>query len=375
MDYFKFLRQIDKSNKTLFDIPVVEQRTFLEKFAEPKDDWQRSYYQYKCQMYFSPWWLKMIQNIIAMVAYPFVLIYFLLKPSQKCNVEADTVISMDGIHSSLIPKEIIGLEISTTEGACLSLRDIGFCLYGIFRYFYAPFFNFKLLFKLAQYRYVIEKYEPKAIVVHSEFSFCCSALTCYCNKQDIQHIDMMHGEKLYYIRDTFFRFDKCYVWDDYYVKLFKELRAEQTQFFVSTPPSLIFDTSQFLNNECYADYKYYLASQKEEEIYKIVEMMKLLQSKGKSIMFRPHPRYTNVKYLSSLIDSQFIEDNKNVSIEQSISNCTNVISGYSTVLQQGHYAGKKIILDDVTYPQMYQQLTELKYIMTTLTHEKLSAFI
>ena len=82
--------------------------------------------------------------------------------------------------------------------------------------------------KLAMYRYQYEVYHPKAMIVDEEYSYTSSFLTEYCHRLGVEHIDIMHGEKLYFIRDTFFCFDRCYVWDGYYRDLFCQLRAEPT---------------------------------------------------------------------------------------------------------------------------------------------------
>ena len=74
--------------------------------------------------------------------------------------------------------------------------------------------------KLAMYRYQYEVYHPKAMIVDEEYSYTSSFLTEYCHRLGVEHIDIMHGEKLYFIRDTFFCFDRCYVWDGYYRDLF-----------------------------------------------------------------------------------------------------------------------------------------------------------
>lgn len=69
---------------------------------------------------------------------------------------------------------------------------------------------------------MITKYQSKAIVVHNEYSFTSSILTAYCETRNVLHINVMHGEKMYYIRDSYFRYDRCYVWDAYYRDLLSQ---------------------------------------------------------------------------------------------------------------------------------------------------------
>ena len=108
---------------------------------------------------------------------------------------------------------------------------------------------------------------------------------------------MQHGEKLRYIRDSFFHYDECYVWDEHYVNLFKEMHAEPSQFKVAVPPSLRIDCKVHHNSSVYADYKYYLAADTEEDIKSIVASMAFAKSEGKTVKYRIHPRYTDLNVL------------------------------------------------------------------------------
>ena len=82
--------------------------------------------------------------------------------------------------------------------------------------------------RLSIYSHAIRQYAPRAIVVHNEPSYTVSFLTMCCNKYGIRHINVKHGERLYNIRDSYFRFDECYVWSKYYVNLFKSLNVEMS---------------------------------------------------------------------------------------------------------------------------------------------------
>ena len=63
------------------------------------------------------------------------------------------------------------------------------------------------------------------------------------------------------------------------------------------------------------------------------------------------------------MDEADIEDNRKVSILQSISNCNYAVSRYSTVLFQAYSFGKKIVIDDYSYPKEYESLLKLDYYM------------
>ena len=175
----------------------------------------------------------------------------------------------------------------------------------------------------------------------------------------------MHGEKLFFIGDAFFHYDECYVWDEHYIKLFRELKAEPTQFIVALPESLHINITKHINKDAYADYKYYLAVASESEIKGVVESMLFAKRNGKKVKFRPHPRYTDMNLLRKYVDEEEIEDYKKVGILESISNLEYAVGSYTTVLSQAYFSGKKVILDDVTFKSEYDKLKGMKYILST----------
>lgn len=53
MNTFKFLNFLKKGDKMYFDVTMAEQKDYIEKLSIPKDDFERSFNQYKCQRFFS----------------------------------------------------------------------------------------------------------------------------------------------------------------------------------------------------------------------------------------------------------------------------------------------------------------------------------
>lgn len=232
-------------------------------------------------------------------------------------------------------------------------------------------FLLKILIKVRLYDYVIHCYNPCAIVVCDEYSFTSSVLTHYCNERGIEHIDCMHGEKLYYIRDSFFHYNRCYVWDYYYKELLLSLRAEPNQFIISIPPSLRFENTE---SEKIYDYTYYLGGEEKEGLKRILNCLNDLNNSNNHIAIRPHPRYTNLDELQEMIlgTTIEIEDCGAISIEESLLRTRNAISVYSTVLNQAYSNGINIVLDDISDPFKFEKLCDMQYIMLHKKHVLLS---
>ena len=243
----------------------------------------------------------------------------------------------------------------------LSVRDLA---YGWRIYKKAPlhcYFTLKSLINVARYSALIWKYTPRVIIRHSEYSFSSSLLTEYCHQHHVKHINVMHGEKLFFIRDAYFHFDECYVWSEHYAMLFKSLKAEPNQFKIAIPPSMKINVDQHQNPNVYADYKYYLAQYSEEQLRSIVKSLRFVIQQGKSVKYRPHPRYSNMDILKDYVSEEEIEYPQYVSILESISNMEYAVGSYTTVLSQAWFSGKNIILDDVTFKDQYEHLEELSY--------------
>lgn len=366
MKAIDILNRIDRYNKHQFDIPVEEQLSYMSSLGKPNDDINRSYKQFKCQWYFSPWWLKCLWFFISFFSIPVIIILYVWK-NKGCRFERKVeTIAEDKGMDEIIPVELSQkYNISHKEwnsGTSLSIYDIKYICFHYIRLFH-PYFVLKAVIQIAAYSDRITRYQPKRIITHAEFSFCSSLLTDYCHHRGVKLINVQHGEKLLYIRDSFFHFDECYVWDKHYVDMLTEMKAEPTQFRIAVPPSLKIDIEKFRKESVYADYKYYLAADNEHEIKSIVDAMAFAKREGKTVRFRIHPRYTDVNILKKYVSEDEIEYPKEVSIQQSIANLEYAVGSYTTVLLQAHLSGKKVILNDVTFPKRYLKLKEYGYIL------------
>lgn len=369
------LVRIERNNNSIFTYPVDRQEKYLRHFKEPKDDIERSYYQYRCQMNFNKKFIVLGLNIVSL---PLLVFYYLKKSDYVGEQKAEEAIFFaDGKPNNIISDELYQeydswITIDHKKEA-LNKKDKLFFKELVKRYPLSWQFLLKCLIKIRFYSYAITLYNPKAIVVCSEYSFTSSVLTQYCEKLGIEHIDVMHGEKLFYIRDSFFRFHRCYVWGEGYIKLFNALRAEMSQFRVAIPGSIRFSSEQKVE-KC-VDYTYYLGAEEGEVLTNLMKSLDQLVDKGNVVMLRPHPRYSDINKIFSYKGKFGVEDCRKVSIEESVRHSRFAISGYSTVLNQAYHNGTGVVIDDVTQPEIYKKLVELKYVMLEAEHILLSDLI
>lgn len=358
-----------KGDKGWSDIPQKEQEKILKSFPEPQNDIERSYYQYKCQQVFRSKRKRIIFDVFSFVVIPFLVIGLLIARLFKKIRGSRKAIGSMAECKNVVPDSLnTEFEIDYDvwmNGFSLRPKDIRFLLKVITKTPLAPYFILKIILKMAAYSEMIYRYQPKAFIVHDEYSFTSSVMTWYSNQLGVEHIDVMHGEKLYYINDTFFHYNRCYVWDEHYKALFIKLRTESSQFIIEQPEALRINLSAPKDATKYAKYKYYLQKYDENELKSIIESLEFAKKENADVIYRPHPLSSDLALLKKYVPVSNIENPREVTLEQSLINTDVVIGYFSTVLFQAHLAGKKVVLDDVTFREGYLKLKEHDYIMSS----------
>lgn len=369
--------RLNSRRDPLFAVPVARQKAFLESLPEPKDLLERSYAQYRCQMMLERPILRVMYQLAAMLLLPVYRRQLLRRPPPRKEETADAVFLSED-SERLLPETLrtafpVLCQAWGYQGSSL-LRKEDLALLSTLRRRYptAFYFRFKCMAKLAMYRYQYELYHPKALIVDEGISYTTSFLTEYCHRLGVEHINVMHGEKLYYIRDSFFCFDRCYVWDECYRRLFFDLRAEPTQFRVEIPPSM--QPWEKPSTPPEVDLTYYLQEEPTEQRMQIAAALHTLQARGMVIAVRPHPLYCDDTLLE-IFSGFALEMPGNCSIEQSILRTKCAVSLYSTVLLQASINGVAVVIDDLTAPERFAQLKSLRYIMLDKPHGLLSALL
>ena len=376
----KFLKSICQEN--IYKVDKNRQLTFLNSFnvGGATNNIERSFFQYKCQMYLLSPIARFVWNFISIFVYiivPTLLINSTVLKHQhkKIHDKNKKIAVFVGLNRDVIPKSLQNdfRIFNHNNNLVLLFKDIWFIFKIFKKYLFHPYFIAKNVIKIAMYRANILDFQPSAFIVTSEYSFTSSLLTDFCEENNILHINVMHGDKLFYIRDSFFKFHKCYIWDKYYKKLFISLKADRKQFITELPESFRCIPNQTIYNKKPV-ITYYLQNQNRKKLIKIRKTLDYLKNKYK-IFIRPHPIYSDNQIIKKIFINYEIENNKKINIYNSIAKTDFVISLYSTVLLQAYICKKNIIIDDVNYSNIYKKLSDLKYIMIEKKHMPLSRFL
>ena len=354
----------------------LEQETFLSKFETPNDDIERSYFQYICQCHLSKQRQNYLKNFIACMTVDLILIYNILCKSPKLYNEnkCHDVFFFEG-SDSIIPDSLTFgyVKVPLNPSFCLSRNDIRFVLEFVRKHPFSGMFLLKNIIKISMYSRAIDKYRPNKIMSSCEYSYTSSILTKYCESRGIEHINVMHGEKIFNIRDSFCRFTKFYVWDEYYLWLFCKLKADQSNFVVEQCKAIRLNISKYvLSKEDCFDYTFYLAIEDADTLSKLRQIVNELQAHGERVILRPHPLYTCLRLLNEYFVTGEIEIPQEVDLAFSIARTTNVVSIGSTVLYQAFVLHKNIVIDNISNLNRYKWFQDNAYIMFGKHHVLLS---
>ena len=377
IDFYKInkylFKKTSKNRETI--VSYIQQKQILDKIY--KENFQESYFsrsycQYLCQKKLYK------QNFFFLNFLAFFVIYFILYFFQLCgkSIKKDEkkIIIYFG-REETIPKKFLSYKKKKLENKFFLIKkDIEYFKNKILKKSEKQYyFALKILLKIGVYRYNIEKNDPNFFLVTSEYSWTSSIMTEFCELNKIFHINYMHGDKSYLIRDSFFRFHECYVWDDHYKNVFCELKAFKDQFvtinYIDFIPLLKGDKKKYYNT-------YYLQyGETIDEIDKIVKILKTLKlSTGYEGKIRCHPIYT-IEKIKNKIPIEMLDTE--INIYSSLLRSYYIIAKSSTVLYEAFIMNTgKILIDDITRGNStYTILKELKFISIFKTHQKLSEIV
>jgi hypothetical protein len=226
--------------------------------------------------------------------------------------------------------------------------------------------------KIALYAGLIATHHPQAIIVYSEYSFTSSLLTDYCRSLGIQHINVLHGEKMFNVRDAFATFDRFYVWDDFYRDLFIRMRMDPEQFKVELPRSIYAICKESDPAAASHDCTYYLGGETRPQLLAIASSLQQLKAFGYQICIRYHPRYGDAGLIRQIFADFAIENPREVSLTESFQRTRTAMATISTTLYQAFLCGKTVVIDDVSDQRQLARQQDLGYIMLIKPHLFLS---
>lgn len=366
-----------KSVDSYFERDIEKDLDYFRKL-HPNDNFGRSIAQHRCQVF--PFKKDVsVMNFLSLFLTPIVMVILLFKARVLIKDDKSTIVcyrcfNLPGTLPEALHNKDIHYLISSKCPYYLSKTDVLFLFRFFLRNICRPFLAFRVLLKVSKYRAIIDSFnELEAITITGEFVDTSSAMTQYCHENGIKHYNFMQGEAFGSPRASFFKFDKCFVWDHHYMDVFITFGASPEQFVVSIPNFLQKKESSSIKKSI--DYTYYLGGETESELRIIRIAIDKLVEEGFVCEVRPHPRWSNMEIVKIIFDGVAIQDTSLVSIDNSILKTKNAVSLYSTVLIQAFFNGVHVVIDDLSCPDKYKKLESYRYIMLNKPHKLLSEIV
>ena len=230
------------------------------------------------------------------------------------------------------------------------------------------FYNLRCLVNLMGYNKLLYLHSPKAIVnSRMEVNPMSSIISCLCESCGCEFICFMHGEVMIDINTAFVRFSHFYIWDHYYIDVFKWSRCDMGHYVIYKPELYMLPDSSVTLPRYYLTY-YLTGNEKNGVDLKANEICKILvdiSKSGKRCKVRPHPRWSSLDQLKLIFDKTNIEIEqcKILPVKDSILDSEVVIGTFSSVLTEAYYLGKKVYIDDVSDPALIKELVMKKYFL------------
>lgn len=366
-------------------MPYSKQIEYLHNFSNPSDDFERSFYKYKCfceYCYFKRKWVLVFYNIGALLLLPSV--HAKLRKADKATSlieKVDAVIenvprlpNTDVMPIELREKYKKVKEIESIDYEKSILSEIGEEIYIELRkrYFFHFYFRMIVLQKLGQFSNYLKCYQPDMIAFYScEREFSGPLQTLLCEKSGAKYISFMHGDYLSTLSFAFQRYSVYYVWDESYVKMFEALRCKSPMP-VYRPEKLKGIATAIDEEKCTYFATYYFSDETREEATEIYKIFDKFEKNGLRTKVRPHPRFSDISMLNEVFSDIEIEDPCKCTIAESITNSLYTVGLNTTVLSEAFFSGKKVVIDDVSNPRKFTSLDERGYVMIRRPHILLS---
>ena len=202
------------------------------------------------------------------------------------------------------------------------------------------YFNFQFLLKsikeISCYYPAIKNNDLNNALVFLEFDCCISLLKYLFNNNNVELVNIQHGDQLISAHYSFVEVDKFYFWNQHYYKMFKKMNVKCEPFFfkkndgVKVIKSKTSDIITFLEPQlahfAYDKKKYYLF------VKNLIKKINEFDQKEKVIL-RYHPRYSDTKTLNLFAKANIkLENSRTVSYEATIKNSKLILGTWSALL-------------------------------------------
>ena len=244
------------------------------------------------------------------------------------------------------------------------------------------FTHFRCLINIMAFNKLIKQYSPSVIMnTRAEGNYITTIITHLCESYGIEYACFMHGELMCSSTTAFVRLSKMFVWDEHYIKVLNWSRFAASSYVVYKPDIYIYENKELIQSNKKYFLLYALCGNEldgiEPNLYEKIRLLAKLTKAGYRCKIRPHPRWSDCNMINELIEGTDItfEEPRLISVADSIGESEYVAGTFSTVLTEAFYLGAKVIIDDISEPDLISELKYRQYFLLNKEHIVLSELI
>lgn len=375
--------------ETDFEPNVDEWYAFLDKLPEPQDYIDEAYNKFLCRNFHYGKLKSFILDFCALPLLAAGVVKSLFVKKHLPEIDGKKLIierKRDVAFEDIFPEELYGqYDTALAVEDLRNKKELNFEYAAeakeIFsevykRYWNKPYFMLWCYRELGKHSEYILQYNPSSIAVYvEERNIAGPLIRKLYESTGRKYISFMHGEYLLRLIQAYMSFSEYYIWHPSYVETFGDiLHCNIGKYVLYRPKKL---QKKWDLEKDIPDYycTYYFSAESKESIRKIGEIFKQLEEKGKKCKVRPHPRYSQLQEIEKNFSKEMIEDPKQVSIETSLRRTKYVVGLATTVLAEGYYEGREIVIDDIGSPEKYGNLVKRRFVTLSLPHILLSELV
>lgn len=370
------------------DIPDVQAwDTYLASLGKAEDYIDASYKKYLCRIYYYSRFARFFMNFTSFFVL-FAYLPFLVKSKKTLSspVEGKALfeINADVGYKDIFPSQLnteYPLIVSETRNnlyigeLCAPAKE----LYRACKKAH-PFrfeYHLWLVKELARHsKYLLEENPTATIVYVNERNVAAPLLKKLYEDSGRKLISFMHGEYLFQLALAYAAFSVYYFWDSFYLHNFaKRERWTCDQYVVYLPDRLKCKQNLVSLSAPEIFLTYYCSNESTQTITALKDVIDRIEKKGLRCKVRPHPRDSHTELLKNTFSSEQIELPESCSINDSLMGTMYPTGLMTTVFSEALAAGKKIIIDDITEPEKYENLLKRDAIVFTGNYMLLSTLL
>jgi len=240
---FHKIEEVDFTReKTLALVGQISERYLKKYMGSPLEVFARVHSQYQgmchCRSAVQKW-MRRLASMVLIVKFFLNNLYLGIRGRRSEDPkELDGIKTGGALPEYEVPPVLEGLRIESWDPkiSYLAWTEVLHVVWGLLRVGCLEFeVYYKSLTALAQQAGLFEIYRPRFVLMYKEYDFVGSLLTWQCRRRGSSAYNVMHGDKAYFVRDSFFVFDRYYVWHDGYGVIAKELLADPGEVVVFEP--------------------------------------------------------------------------------------------------------------------------------------------